>query len=93
MSTQRITISVPTEVAARLRRAARRTGSVSEWVTTAVTRTLEEEDLRQRFLEFCDAVNATPAEQKKADASFERVMRGKEAERAKSHGRRRKPAA
>jgi hypothetical protein len=78
MSTQRITVCVPTEIAIRVKRAARRTGSVSAWVTRAVTRTLAEEDSKRRFLEFCDAVNATPAEERKAKAAFDQISRSQE---------------
>lgn len=48
-------VSLPAEVAARVERAAARAGSVSAWVTDSVTRTLGEEELRDRFLAFCDA--------------------------------------
>ena len=75
MATKRITVSVPAEIAGRIKRAAGRTHSVSEWVTNAVTRTLEEDDLKRRFLDFCAAVDATPAEERQAKASFERVTR------------------
>lgn len=73
MATKRITVSVPAEVATRIKRAAGRSHSVSEWVTNAVTRTLEEEDLRRRFLEFCDGVKASNSEEKRAKQSFDRI--------------------
>ena len=84
MATKRITVSVPEEIATRIKRAAGRNRSVSEWVTNAVTRTLEEEDLRQRFLEFCDAVKATPAQEKQAKASFDLITQGKKIARTKA---------
>lgn len=77
MATKRITVSVPAEIATRIKRAAGRSHSVSEWVTSAVTRTLEEQDVRRRFLEFCDSVKATPAQETQAKASFDRIVRGK----------------
>ena len=77
MSTKRITVSVPTQIAARIKRAAGRGRSVSEWVTNAVTRTLEEEDLRRRFLEICDATPANTAQEKQAKASFDLITRGR----------------
>ena len=83
MATQRITVSVPVEIAARIRRSAGRSISVSAWVTHAVTRTLEEEDLRRRFLEFCDTIPATPAQERQAKASFERIVGGKRGKRGK----------
>lgn len=73
MATKRITVSVPAEVASRIKRAAGQSHSVSEWVTNAVTRTLEEEDLTRRFLEFCDGVKASPSEEKRAKQSFDRI--------------------
>jgi Arc/MetJ-type ribon-helix-helix transcriptional regulator len=73
MATKRITVSVPAEVATRIKRAAGRRHSVSEWVTNAVTRTLEEEDVTRRFLEFCDGVNASSSDEKRAEESFGRI--------------------
>lgn len=93
MSTQRITVSVPTDIAIRVKRAARRTGSVSEWVTSAVTRALDEEDLKRRFLEFCDAVKSDPADERRAKVSFDRITRGREGARAKAERRRARTAA
>lgn len=93
MATKRITVSVPAEIATRIKRAASRSRSVSEWVTIAVTRTLEEEELGQRFLEFCDGVKATPAQEKQAKASFDRIAQGKQSTRAGGEGRRGKTAA
>ena len=87
MARKRITVSVPAEIASRIKRAAGRMRSVSEWVTTAVTRTLEEEDLARRFLEFCDGVNATRAEEKQAKASFDRILRSAKPAAAKERGR------
>jgi Arc/MetJ-type ribon-helix-helix transcriptional regulator len=73
MATKRITVSVPAEVATRIKRAAGQSHSVSEWVTNAVTRTLEEEDLTRRFLEFCDSVEASSSDEKRARQSFDRI--------------------
>ncbi len=77
MATKRITVSVPVEIATRIKRAAGRRRSVSEWVTNAMIRTLEEDDLERRFLEFCDDVKATPAQEAQARASFDKILRGK----------------
>lgn len=93
MATKRITVSMPAGVASRIKRAAGTRQSVSEWVTHAVTRTLEEEDLKRRFLEFCDDVKATPAEEKRAEASFDRVMRREKGHPAKGAASRGKTAA
>jgi hypothetical protein len=91
MATKRITVSVPTEVAARLARAAERT-SVSAWVTQAVTRGLAEADVRRQFLEFCDDVQATVVQEAKAVAAFDLVVGGTTARRRRS-ARRGKRAA
>lgn len=77
MATKRITVSVPAEVATRIKRASAQSHSVSEWVTNAVIRALEEEDLTRRFLEFCDGVKASSSDEKRAEKSFERITRTK----------------
>jgi Arc/MetJ-type ribon-helix-helix transcriptional regulator len=77
MATKRITVSVPVEVAVQIKRAAGTTRSVSEWVTNAVTRSLEAEDVERRFLEFCDAVKVTAAEEHRAKASFDQITQRK----------------
>ena len=87
MATKRITVSVPSDIASRIKRAAGRSHSVSEWVTNAVTRTLEEEELRERFLAFCDGVEATPAETKQARASFDRITKGTKSARVRGRGK------
>ena len=93
MATKRITVSVPAEVATRIKRAAGRGHSVSEWVTNSVIRTLDEEDLLRRFLEFCDGVKATHAQEKQAKASFDRITQHKKSAAAKGGRERGKTAA
>jgi len=77
MATKRITVSVPVEVAIRIKRAAGTAHSVSEWVTNAVTRSLEAEDLERRFLDFCDGVKATPEDENRAKDSFDQITQRK----------------
>lgn len=77
MATKRITISLPVDTAKRIKQAAGRERSVSEWVASAVARSLEEEDLRRRFLEFCDETSASPKELAAVDAAFARITKGK----------------
>ena len=79
MATKRITISVPVETAKRIKHAAGREHSVSEWVASAVARTLAEDDLKRRFLEFCEGIRATPRESVDADAVFARITKAKRA--------------
>jgi hypothetical protein len=86
MASKRITVSVPAELAGRIKRAAGRR-SVSEWVASAAVRALEEEDLKRQFLEFCDSVDAAPAEERRAQASFEQITRGKPTRRTTGRGR------
>ena len=83
MATKRITVSVPAEVATRIKRAAGQSHSVSAWVTNAVTRTLEEEDLTRRFLEFCDGVKASSSDEKRAKRSFDQITQRKKRGRGK----------
>lgn len=87
MSTRRITVSVPTDVAARVRRAAGAKGSISAWVTAAVERTLADEDVTARFLAFCDGVKASPEEERRAEASFARIVAGKKTRKAGNRGK------
>lgn len=77
MATKRITISLPAETAKRIKQAAGRERSVSDWVAGAVARSLEEEDLRHRFLEFCDELPATPKQLAEVDVAFARITKGK----------------
>jgi hypothetical protein len=77
MATKRITISLPVDTAKRIKQAAGRERSVSEWVAGAVARSLEEDDLRRRFLEFCDEISATPKQLAEVDAAFARITKGK----------------
>lgn len=75
MATKRITVSVPEEIAVRIKRASGESHSVSEWVTSAVIRAFEEEDLTRRFLEFCDGVKASSSDEKRAERSFDRITK------------------
>jgi hypothetical protein len=79
MTTKRITISLPVDTARRIKQAAGTERSVSEWVASAVARSLEEQDLRRRFLEFCDETSATAKELAEADGAFARITKGKRA--------------
>lgn len=46
-ASKRIIVSVPAALAPHIERAAGRSRSLSEWVTNAVTRTLEEHSIRE----------------------------------------------
>jgi hypothetical protein len=77
MATKRITISVPVDTAKRIKQAAGRERSVSDWVARAVARSLEEDDLRRRFLEFCDDLPATSKQLADVDTAFDRITKRK----------------
>jgi hypothetical protein len=73
IASKRITISVPVEMAEQIRQAARKLSSVSEWVTNAAARSLEEESLKRRFLEWCAETPATSEEQARALRSIAKI--------------------
>ena len=84
MASKRITISIPAELADRLKRAAGTKQSVSAWVTEAIARALEDENLRERFLAWCESVEASPREIARAEAMFERIAKAPRRRRGKS---------
>lgn len=75
MPSKRVTISVPAGVARRMKRAAGGARSTSAWVSAAIERALDEDDLRRRFLELCDAIQTTADERSRADEALEGVLR------------------
>lgn len=72
MSSKRITISVPAEVAKRIKQAAGRV-PVSTWVTERIAEHLDQEELDRLFAEFYRDVKPAPASVREADAMFERL--------------------
>jgi len=74
MTIRRITISVPEEVATRIKKAA---GGkpVSTWVTDLVEEHLDDATLDRQWEEFYRDVSPKPAEVRKADAIFKRLTR------------------
>lgn len=72
MPIKRITISVPAEVAKRIKRAAGRV-PVSAWVTERLEEHLDQAELDRLFEEFYRDVNPSPASVRAADAMFERL--------------------
>jgi hypothetical protein len=72
MSIKRITISVPGETAARIKKAAGRM-PVSAWVTEIVEERLESGELERLWREFYEAVRPHRADIRRADALFGRL--------------------
>lgn len=76
MSIRRITVSVPEKVAARIKKAA---GSkpVSTWVTEVIEERLDDDELEREWQDFYRAVSPTAADERRADAKFKRLVRGR----------------
>jgi hypothetical protein len=74
MSTRRITISVPTKVAARMKKAAGG-ASVSAWVTDLIEEKLDDTELERQWNEFYRRVNPRPEDIRRADALFRRLTK------------------
>jgi hypothetical protein len=72
MAIRRITISVPEAVARRLKKAAGST-PVSTWVTERIEEHLDDADLERQWQEFYREVAPTGADERRADALFNRL--------------------
>ena len=72
MAIRRITISVPEQVAGRIRKAAGAT-PVSAWVTDVIAGHLDDTELEQLWREFCRDVAPTREETRRADGMFNRL--------------------
>jgi len=74
MSIRRITISVPEEVAGRIKRAA---GGqpVSSWVTRLIEERLDDEELERQWDSFYEQVAPERVDVRRADAIFRRLSR------------------
>lgn len=75
MAIRRITISVPEDVARRIKQAAGDT-PVSGWVTTVVDERLNDEEMNRRWAAFCRDVAPGRSDRRRADAMFDRLTRG-----------------
>lgn len=71
---KRITISVPEEVAARIKKAAG-TVPVSTWVTDLVEEHLEDGELEKQWEAFYRDVSPTREDIRRADAIFKRITK------------------
>ncbi len=81
MSIRRITISVPEEVAVRIKKAAKGT-PVSTWLTDRITEHLDDEALAHLWSEFVRGVAPTTADTRKAEALYARLTRPAKRRRA-----------
>jgi hypothetical protein len=74
MSIRRITISVPEEVAQRIKQAAGTT-PVSTWVTDLVEERLDDAELERQWLAFYHDVSPSRADVRRAEATLRRLTR------------------
>jgi hypothetical protein len=74
MSIKRITISVPDEVAARIKEAAGET-PVSAWVTELIEEHLDDAELERQWQEFYRDVAPKRADLRRAEALLERLTK------------------
>jgi hypothetical protein len=74
MAIRRITISVPEEVAGRIKKAARGK-PVSAWVTEIIGERLDDAELNRQWDEFYRDVAPRRLDIRRADALFERLTR------------------
>jgi hypothetical protein len=74
MSIKRITISVPSEVASRIKKAAGDV-PVSTWVTDVVEGHLDEAELERQWQTFYRAVNPSRSDIRRAEAIHKRLTK------------------
>jgi hypothetical protein len=74
MAIKRITISVPANVAARIKKAAGKK-PVSAWLTELVEEHLDDTELQRQWESFYRDVAPTPADIEKAEAIYKRLMK------------------
>jgi hypothetical protein len=72
MSIRRITISVPVQVAGRIKKAAGHK-PVSTWVTDLIEEHLDDSELERQWVAFCRDVQPTRRDEQKAEALFKRL--------------------
>jgi hypothetical protein len=74
MAIKRITLSVPEEVVARVKRAAGTT-PISAWVSQLIEQYLDEAELEERWREFVRDVAPTRDDSHRAEATLKRLMK------------------
>jgi hypothetical protein len=81
MSIRRITISVPEEVAVRIKKAAKGT-PVSAWLTERITEHFDDQELDGLWQDFVRDVAPTAADTRKAEALYARLTKPTKRRRA-----------
>ena len=74
MSIKRITISVPEEVAKRIKKAAGK-APVSAWLTELVDEHLNDAELEREWADFVRDVAPRPADNRRAEAMYARLTK------------------
>ena len=76
MAVRRITVSIPEQVAQRMRKAA---GSrpVSTWLADLIEEHLDERELEAKWLAFYEGVNPKPGDLRRADDILRRAQKRK----------------
>jgi len=74
MAIKRITLSVPAELAVRVKRAAGKQ-PVSAWVTDLIEEHLEDADLERLWDEFYQSVRPRPADVRRAESIFRKLTK------------------
>jgi hypothetical protein len=74
MTIKRITISVPDEVASRIKQAAGDT-PVSTWVTGLIEEHLDDTELERQWRQFYRDVSPARADVRRAEATFKRLIK------------------
>ena len=75
MTIRRITISVPADLAARIKKVAGT--SVSAWVAAVIEDHLDDAELERLWEEFYRSVRPRPTDVRRADALFRRLTRAR----------------
>ena len=81
MAIKRITVSVPEEVARRIKNAAGST-PISTWVTDLIKDHLEDAELERKWLEFVTTVKPRREDIRRADTMFKRMAKSPRRRRA-----------
>jgi hypothetical protein len=81
MSIRRITISVPAETAARIKKAAGTT-PVSAWVTGLIEEHLDDAELERMWQEFYRSVGPRPGDVRRANALMRKLTKATRRRRA-----------
>ena len=79
MAIRRLTLSIPEELADRIKQAAG-DRPVSAWVTDRLEADLNEAELEQQWIEFYDSLNPTAADRAWVDSALQRLHNRKKSD-------------